>query len=119
MRGEKAETVRDDCGPSGQEAHVCGSIDEALRTHGFLSTFTRGTSMMPFLKEGKDSVRLEVLQGPPGLCDVVLFRRDNGSLVLHRVVGKAGKRRSKSRHRKYLIQGDNCAFPETDATTLH
>lgn len=113
MCAENAETVRNDCGPSGQEAHVCGGIDEALRTHGFLITFTRGTSMMPFLKEGKDSVRLEMLQGPPDLCDVVLFRRDNGSLVLHRVVGKAGRRRGGKRHRRFLIQGDNCAFPET------
>ena len=70
-------------------------------------------TMMPFLKEGKDSVRLEMLQGPPDLCDVVLFRRDNGSLVLHRVVGKAGRRRGGKRHRRFLIQGDNCAFPET------
>lgn len=50
----------------------------------------RGISMLPLLREGKDSVLLSPL--PEKLCkyDVPLYRRDDGKFVLHRIV-KAGE----------------------------
>lgn len=46
----------------------------------------RGTSMLPLLRQGRDSVILSPL--PDKLCkyDVPLYQRENGQYVLHRVV---------------------------------
>ena len=58
----------------------------------------RGTSMLPMLRQGVDSVILSPL--PPKLkkYDLPLYRRDNGQYVLHRIV-KVGT--------TYTCVGDN------------
>ena len=46
----------------------------------------RGTSMLPMLRQGKDSV---VLSAPPVRLrkyDIPLYRREDGSYILHRIV---------------------------------
>lgn len=45
-----------------------------------------GTSMLPLIKEGVHSVKLVRLTREVKKYDVVLYRRDNGQFVLHRVV---------------------------------
>lgn len=48
----------------------------------------KGTSMLPMLRQGVDSV---VLKSPPEFLekyDLPLYRRADGAFVLHRVVGK-------------------------------
>ena len=47
---------------------------------------TSGTSMLPMLRDRKDVVYLSKLVAPPKKYDVVLFQRDSGAYVLHRVV---------------------------------
>ncbi len=47
---------------------------------------TSGTSMKPMLRDRKDVVYLTKLAAPPKKYDVVLFQRDSGAYVLHRVV---------------------------------
>lgn len=80
-------------------------LDEAMPvirerlSAGYEVTFSpRGTSMLPFLKEGRDSV---VLASPPkklAKYDIPLYQRKNGQYVLHRVV-RVGK--------TYTCIGDN------------
>ena len=62
-----------------------------------------GTSMLPMLREGRDSVVLS--QAPQRLqkYDLPLYRRDNGAYILHRVI-RAGE--------TYTCMGDNQYIPE-------
>lgn len=68
----------------------------------------RGTSMLPYLKEGRDSVALVKLTGRARKHDILLYRRKNGKYVLHRVIkiGKSG----------YIMCGDNQTTPEPGIT---
>ena len=53
---------------------------------GYEVTFSpRGTSMLPFLKEGRDTVTLKLPQGRLKKYDVAFYQRKNGQYVLHRV----------------------------------
>lgn len=58
-----------------------------------------GTSMLPFLKEGRDSVRLVSPAAAPQKYDIVLYRVGS-EYVLHRIIGFDGD--------NYIICGDNC-----------
>ena len=61
-------------------------IKEQLTRGQSVVYFPRGISMLPMLREGKDSV---VLSAPPKKLkkyDVSLYQRSNGQYVLHRVV---------------------------------
>lgn len=71
---------------------------------GYDVTFSpKGTSMLPLLKEGRDSVTLTA--PPPQLqkYDIIFYRRDSGQYVLHRVV-RVG--------RTYTCMGDHQYVPE-------
>ncbi|MBR5309685.1 MAG: S24/S26 family peptidase [Oscillospiraceae bacterium] len=46
----------------------------------------RGISMLPMLREGKDSVLLSPVDGKLKKYDIPLYQRDNGKYVLHRIV---------------------------------
>lgn len=59
----------------------------------------RGVSMLPFLKEGRDSVRLVSPNAAPQKYDIVLYRVGS-EYVLHRIIGFDGD--------NYIICGDNC-----------
>lgn len=58
----------------------------------------RGVSMLPMLREGKDSVLLSPAPEKLEKYDIPLYRRDNGKYVLHRIVA-AGE--------TYTCIGDN------------
>ena len=45
-----------------------------------------GSSMTPFLAPGRDTVYLSKVTGPLKRGDMVLYRRDNGRCVLHRIL---------------------------------
>lgn len=47
---------------------------------------TSGTSMLPMLRDRKDVVYLTKLKRRPKKYDVVLFQRESGAYVLHRIV---------------------------------
>lgn len=59
----------------------------------------QGMSMFPFLISDRDSVILEQIHGELKPLDIVLFRRANGTYILHRIIRfkKSG----------YDIVGDN------------
>lgn len=63
-----------------------------------------GTSMLPMLRQGADSVVLSPLPEKLKKYDLPLYRRENGQYVLHRIV-KAGE--------TYTCMGDNQFARET------
>ena len=58
----------------------------------------KGVSMLPMLREGKDSVVLSPVPEKLKKYDLPLYQRDNGKYILHRIV-KAGE--------TYTCMGDN------------
>lgn len=46
----------------------------------------RGVSMLPMIRQGRDSVMLSPVQGELKKYDIPLYQRDNGAYVLHRIV---------------------------------
>ena len=46
----------------------------------------KGVSMLPFIREGKDSVVISPVTEGLKKYDVVLYKRDSGQYVLHRIV---------------------------------
>ena len=62
-----------------------------------------GTSMLPMLRQKRDSVVLSPVTGPLKKYDLPLYRRENGQFVLHRIV-EAGQ--------TYTCMGDNQFVPE-------
>ncbi len=75
-----------------------GVIKESLEHGGYIS-ITRGVSMRPLLRTGKDVVTLVTPTREIKKYDVVLYRLDGGKYLLHRVVGV--------RDDVLLIRGDN------------
>ena len=67
----------------------------------------RGTSMLPMLRQGVDSVTLSPVTGKLRKYDLPFYRRKDGSFVLHRIVA-AGE--------CYTCMGDNQFQPEPGLT---
>ena len=61
-------------------------IREQLAAGGTVEFSPRGVSMLPMLRQGKDTVTLSALTGPLKKYDLPLYVRDDGHYVLHRVV---------------------------------
>lgn len=75
---------------SSKEAQLSDIIDiiiEKLDMGGTVTFTPRGSSMLPMLRNGKDVVVLSKPKGRLRIYDVPLYRRSDGSFVLHRVVG--------------------------------
>lgn len=75
-----------------------------LQNGGTVKFKPRGTSMLPMLRQGVDSVVLSPLPDKLRKYDLPLYQRENGQYVLHRVV-KAGE--------TYTCIGDNQFAYET------
>lgn len=60
-------------------------ILEVIESGGEFRLSPRGTSMLPLLREGRDSVVL-VSPAHPTKRDIYLYRRENGTYVLHRLL---------------------------------
>ena len=60
------------------------------------------------LREGRDTIRVEALEGRARARDVVLYERGDGKHVLHRVI--------RVRESDYVIRGDNCDYTEYGIT---
>ena len=58
----------------------------------------KGISMLPMLRQGIDTVTLTAITDNPKKYDIVLYHRDNGKYVLHRIVGVG---------QTYTMIGDN------------
>ena len=76
------------------------TYEQELESNGYLICTTVGRSMYPFLRSGKDLFRIEAKKGQRlRKFDAVLYRRDNGRYVLHRIV--------KVHPDSYTLCGDN------------
>jgi len=81
-----------------------GLIREVLASGGEFRLYPHGTSMLPLIKEGRDTVTLVKPDGRLTLDDIALYKRSNGQFVLHRVVAVLDE--------SYAMCGDNQAIPE-------
>ena len=59
---------------------------EQLAAGGTVEFSPRGVSMLPMLRQGKDTVTLSAVTGKLKKYDLPLYVRDNGQYVLHRIV---------------------------------
>ena len=63
------------------------TIREVLDSGGEFTIFPRGTSMLPLIVQGRDSVAL-VKADTLRRGDIAFFKRSGGEFVLHRIVGE-------------------------------
>ena len=64
-----------------------GNIEQCLKQLEFAVVPTNGTSMWPLLTEGKCRVKITAAEGKMlKKGDIVLYRRTDGTLVLHRIM---------------------------------
>ncbi len=73
-------------------------IKEKIESDGTVNLPITGTSMLPLLVWGRDSVEIKKCENPQKL-DIIFYRRDDGHFVLHRIVGKD--------ENGYILCGDN------------
>lgn len=72
---------------------------EALEESGEVSFISAGTSMLPTIRDRKDTVTLVKPQGKLKKGDIPFYQRDNGQYILHRIVYVNGD--------TYVTCGDN------------
>lgn len=60
-------------------------IREVLASGGEFRLYPHGTSMLPLIRQGRDSVALRRLDRPAQTLDILFYQRDDGSFILHRV----------------------------------
>lgn len=72
---------------------------DIIKSDGKVSIIASGVSMEPFIRNKKDVVTLIKVERKIEKGDVPLYRRSNGKIVLHRVIGKD--------ENGYIIRGDN------------
>lgn len=85
-----------------------GLIREVLASGGEFRLYPHGTSMLPLLRQGIDSVALRTLNRPPRKFDILFYQRADGSYILHRV--KAVTKRG------MILWGDNHTMLEYGVT---
>ena len=82
------------------------TLAQQLETGGVVVHTNKGTSMMPLLRENRDLMVIRKRgAGRFHKYDAVLFLRDNGEYVLHRIL--------RVNPDSYWIVGDNCISGET------
>lgn len=85
------------------------SFEQELSVHGSLVYKCKGSSMLPLLREDRDLAVIE--RKGEGRCakyDVVLYRRADGTYVLHRILKVCAD--------GYILCGDRCFEKEPGIT---
>lgn len=76
-------------------------IEEILETKGEYVTVSKGRSMFPMLRSGRDTVIIRKPFRKLKKYDVALYiRKEDGAYILHRIIGENSD--------GYIIRGDNC-----------
>ena len=78
------------------------TIREVLDSGGEFTLFPRGTSMLPLIVQGRDSVTLE--KAPAAVGDIAFYQREDGSFILHRIIARSDG--------GFVMCGDNQTVPE-------
>ena len=87
MRNEESKPGMKKISNTANLAELLPFIEERLAAGQTIKFSPHGISMLPMIRQGKDTV---VLSAPPEKLkkfDIPLYRRDDGHFVLHRVVG--------------------------------
>ncbi len=63
-----------------------GVIVECLESRGTFSFYPKGVSMLPMIRQGKDSVTISKLPEKLKKYDIILYKREDGKFILHRLV---------------------------------
>lgn len=92
-----------------QLEEVIDIIIEKLDAGGTVTFTPRGESMLPMLRDGEDVVVIKKPEGRLKLYDIPLYRRKDGSFVLHRVLDVRNDG-------TYVLCGDNQFFLERGIT---
>ncbi len=79
------------------------TIEKVLKERGVFVGPTMGSSMLPMLKSGRDTIVVHAKEGRLQPMDVALYRRGE-KYILHRVLNVTDE--------GYLIRGDNCYYDE-------
>ena len=79
-------------------------IREVLASGGEFRLYPRGTSMLPLLRQGRDSVALRRVDTPIRKNEILFYQRPDGSFVLHRVRSAMPD--------ELTMWGDNQSIPE-------
>lgn len=74
-------------------------ISQVIQNDGKVSIIAGGVSMEPFIKNKTDVVTLVKVTRKLKKGDVPLYRRNNGKVVLHRIIGED--------ENGYIMRGDN------------
>ncbi len=80
-------------------------FETEIQNNGYIAYTNRGDSMMPLIRENRDILVIKKIEAPLKKNDAVLFKRENGAYVLHRIIKKCGDG-------VFLIGGDNRWFAE-------
>lgn len=67
-------------------AELAALMQESLNAGQTVRFSPKGVSMLPMLRQGKDTVTLSPITGPLKKYDIPLYRRDDGAYILHRIV---------------------------------
>ena len=84
-------------------AQLMPLITECLTAGQSVRIFPRGTSMMPMIRQGIDSVMLSPVTEKLKKYDLPLYRRNDGKYILHRIIAVDST---------YTCMGDNQFVPE-------
>lgn len=79
-------------------------MEQILLEDGELFTAASGISMLPCIRPQKDILHLVRPEGIVETSEVILYRRKNGSYILHRVIGRDTE--------GYILCGDHQWIPE-------
>ena len=78
-------------------------MEEMLASGRSVSFSPRGTSMLPMLRQGVDTVKLSPAPAKLRKFDLPFYQRDDGQYVLHRIISTGDT---------YTCMGDNQFLPE-------
>lgn len=87
------------------------TFEEEIARTGKLIYTNIGDSMMPMIRQNRDLLIIEKVNGRLKKYDVPLYKRDSGQYVLHRIL--------KVRKNDYVICGDNRWRKEYGITDRH
>lgn len=74
-------------------------IKEQINNDGKVSFTPKGNSMLPLFRNNMDVVTLSKPQFPVKKYSIAFYERENGTYVLHRVIGR--------KKQQYTMRGDN------------
>lgn len=81
-------------------------FENEIQKNGYIVFTSQGDSMMPLIHQHKDILLIRKITEPLKKYDTVLFKRPDGTYVLHRIIKLCGLGR-------YSIVGDNRLKAET------